>query len=140
MLPMPTPPMPGAPGGGMSPPMMGGMPGLAGGTGAATMPGAMKPQGISGVAGVKAAIELLQKAMVDLPLGSPLHTKVIKFVSDASKELADSDQAPHVAPNDIVQQLAAAARAAQGGGGPQPMMPPEGGAQGGDPSLPPMPA
>ena len=134
-MPMPPMPMGGPPGG-----APGGMPpGLMGGTGGATMPTPMKPQALEGVAGVKASLELLQKSLATLPLGSDLHASVLKAVTDISKHIGGMSQ--DVSPQDQIQQLVAAARAAQTGGS-NPlaaMMPPGGGAPGGGMPPPPPP-
>jgi hypothetical protein len=68
-----------------------------------------------GVAGVKTALELLQKALGTVPMGSELHMSVLKAVTDISKHMADLPQQP--GQQEIVQQLAQLARQAQAGGG-----------------------
>lgn len=135
------PPMPGMP----TPP-----PGLAGGTGPASVPTPMMGAATQGVAGVKTALELLQKALGSVPLGSDLHMSVLKAVTDLSKHMNDLPSQP--GGQDVVQQLAQLARQAQSGGanplagmmpgagGPPPGggAPPMGG--GGLPMPPPMPS
>lgn len=96
------PGMPGAPAGG--PP--------GGGTGAASTVGPMAGQGQQAVAGVKLAIEALQKSLMGLPMGAPIHTAVLKAITDISKNLDDAgahggDQSA------VIQQLAQLARAQQ---------------------------
>lgn len=59
-----------------------------------------------GMAQVKTALELLQKALPSLPLGSPLHQKTLKFVADVSKELGNPEQGGP----DVKQQIAQMAR------------------------------
>ena len=116
--------------------MPGGMPPTGGpmgappmGTGPATVPGPMAGQAAQGMTGVKLALEILQKALPGLQMGSELHGAVMKTITDLSKHVAQGadDQ------SGIVQQLAMMARAAQsdparmaamrsmGGGGAPPM-------------------
>ena len=125
--------------GGMPGAMPGAMPpGIAGGTGAAAMPQPMKPQGIDGVAGVKAAVELLQKSLGSLQPGTDVQAAVLKSVMDLSKHLGNSGQ--DVSPQDQIQQMVAASRALQqGGGNPLASMMSPGG-PGGAPPPPPPPA
>jgi len=87
---------------------------------------------------VKVGLESLQKALPQLPMGSELHTAVLKAIEQISSKLEKAG-----APNDpsaVLQQLVEMARAAkvnpnaqaalpQGApgappGGPPPMMPP----------------
>ena len=114
-------------------------PGLMGGTGGATMPQPMKSEVIGGAAAVKAAVELLQKSLGTLPLGSAIHTSVLKTVTELSKHLGEMQQ--DVSPQDQIQQLVAAARAAQqGGGNPLASMMPGGPGGAPPPGGPPPPA
>jgi hypothetical protein len=119
------PPMPGAP-----PPPMGGA-----GTGAATAPGPMAGSAAHGMTSVKIGLEALQKALPQLPMGSELHSDVMKAISNISKHL--SDQAGQGGGQ--IQQLMELMRAAKTGGG-QPnmaaMMPGGGAAAGGAPPPP----
>jgi hypothetical protein len=90
-----------------------------------------------GMAALTSALELLQKSLPQLPMGSKLHTAVLKAVSDIGKNMAEEgggakDQSA------IIQQLVDMARQAKvnpaspaalpgAGGGPPPMMEPPGG-------------
>jgi hypothetical protein len=120
-----APPMPGA---GAAPPGMGGPPKQPGGTGAATVPRPQMGNAASSLTLVHTALEALQKALPGLPMGSELHTAVLRTVTDLSKRLGNEpgDKASQV------QQLAqmgrglqanpqaAALQRLQGGGAPQP--------------------
>ena len=92
---------------------------------------------MSGMAAVKAGLELIQKGLPGIPMGDPLHTAVLDAIKNIGKNMheaaADSSS--------VIQQLVAAARSQQqqdpraamlakmgqqGGGGAPP--PPPGGA------------
>lgn len=74
-------------------PMPGGPPaGPPGGTGAAASPGPMMGQAHQGVAGVRTALVALQKALPEIPMGSPLHTAILKAVTDISKQIGDGQE------------------------------------------------
>jgi hypothetical protein len=118
-------------------------------TGPAMVPGPMAGQAAQGMTGVKLALEVLQKALPGLQMGSELHSAVMKSITDLSKHIGQGadDQ------SGIVQQLAMLARAAQAdparmammrqmGGGGAPPVPPMGGAgpMGGAPPMPGGPA
>lgn len=99
-----------------------------GGTGPAMSPSPMAGHGAQSVQGVKLALEMLQKAMVGLDMGSELHTAVLKSITDISKHL-DSGSADK---SGMIQQLVALARGAQTQPQPQAaamqqMFPPAGG-------------
>lgn len=122
------------PQGGAAPPAAG----PPGGTGAATASSPMAGVAHQGIAGVKAALELLQKSVAQLPLGTPLHHKVLKFIADVSKDMGEQAQGA----DDVKQQVAQMARQ-----GPNPnaaaamskLFPPQAGADGGG-AAPPMAA
>ena len=114
------------------------MPGMGAGTGPAAHPGPHLGTQQQGLTGVKVGLESLQKALPQLPMGSELHTAVLKAIEQISSKLEKAG-----APNDpsaVLQQLVEMARAAkvnpnaqaalpQGApgappGGPPPMMPP----------------
>ena len=102
-------PMPGGPAGGM--PGAGGQPPM-GGAGPATMPTQMHGSQQQGMAALKTALEALQKALPQLPMGSALHQSVVKALGDIAKHLekdggAGGDQAG------IMQQIMEMARAAK---------------------------
>lgn len=72
-------------------------------------PGAMAGAGQAGISQVKTGLEMLQKALPGLPMGSEIHGAILKAVTDISKHMdqgADDNSG-------MVQQLAAAARNAQ---------------------------
>lgn len=77
-----------------------------------------------GVNIVKAALEMLQRAQVMIPLGSELHTDVLKSVSSLSKHVGKV--AGGTDPQALIQQLMQAAREAR-------MQPPPGAMVGGGP-------
>ena len=117
------------PGGGQPPQ------GPPGGVGAATTPTSMPGMMHQGMSGVKTALEMLQKSVSELPMGSPLHQKVLKFIADISKELGSNQEQGGP---DVAQRVASMARQ-----GPNPqaqaamskLFPPQGGA-GGSPAPP----
>jgi hypothetical protein len=74
----------------------------------------MHADSASGVAAVKSALELLQKSLGSIPLGSEIHASVLKAVTDISKHMGNLGQ--DAGPQDQMQQLIAAARSAQQGG------------------------
>ena len=105
------------------------MPGgpAAGGTGAAATASAMPGAGAQAMTGVKLALEALQKSLTGLPMGSDIHTAVLKAVTDISKHMAKNDQGGDQTA--MIQMLAQKA-AQQQTQGPNPMagmMPPGGG-------------
>jgi hypothetical protein len=77
----------------------------------------MVPQGMPGAAahgaaGLKTALELLQKSLPTLPMGSKVHTAVLKAVTELSRAIADEPQGGGDS-SAIIQQLVAAQRAQQ---------------------------
>ncbi len=111
-----------------------------GGTGPAMSPAPMLGNTAQGMAGVKTAVEALQKALPSLPMGSDIQKTVLKALSSITPHLDDMGDSGIKPDHDaMVQQLAALARQQQQGG-PNPMaamMP--GGAGGGDGAAPPPP-
>jgi|SRR5580704_6899563 hypothetical protein len=110
-MPMPgAPPMmsPGGPPGGApgAPP-----PGFPGGTGAAAAPGPQMGGQQMAMTALQVALEALQKALPGLPMGSELHTKVLKSVQDLSKSVAEAGAAQDQSAK--MQQLVAMARSSQ---------------------------
>lgn len=102
MPPMGAPPM-----GGAGTPPMGGMgaPHAAppAGTGAATAPGPQAGAAAQGITGVKLGLEAFQKALPGLPMGSPLHAKVMKAITDITKEMGDGANDPAAQMQMLVQ-------------------------------------
>jgi hypothetical protein len=80
-----------------------------GGTGAVTAPRPMMGTGAQSLTLVHTALEALQKSLVGLPMGSELHTAVLKAVTDISKRM-NNESGDHSAQ---VQALAAMGRDAQ---------------------------
>lgn len=89
-----------------APPGAPGQAGPPGGTGPATVPTSMPGMGAQGMAGVKTALQMLQKSVAELPMGTPMHTKVLKFIADVSKDMGDEAQGG----DDVRQQIAKMAR------------------------------
>lgn len=58
-----------------------------GGTGAATAPRPMLGSGAQSLTLVHTGLEALQKSLVGLPMGSKVHTAVLKAVTDISKSM-----------------------------------------------------
>lgn len=123
-------PMPGLPGMGGGAPPGGGPPG---GTGGAAMPTGMPGSAQSAETSVKLALEALQKALPGLPMGSDLHTVVLKAVSDIAKHMNKGGSSQQ----DVMQQLVALARQQQTKPNPMMGMAPSPGAMPG--SGPPLP-
>ena len=99
-------------------------------------PGPMAGSAAHGEAGIKTALELMQKALPSLPMGGKKHAAVLKAVSDLTKALMD-DGAPAGDPTAMIQQMIAAQKQQQqqppmappgmpnmGGGAPPPPPPP----------------
>ena len=74
------------------------------------MPGA----NAQGMGAVKLGLEALTKALAAIPMGSDLHTALLKAVQDVSKHL--TAEQPQPSSSDMVQQLAQMARQGQQGG------------------------
>lgn len=96
-------------------------PGLAGGTGPASVPGHMAGAAAQGSAKLKTAVELLQSCLAIIPLGSDAHGDVLKAVTMLAKHVGESGSGPQASGQDMVQQLAALARQQQAGGGSNPL-------------------
>ena len=75
-----------------------------GGTGPATVPSPMAGSGAQGANAVRMALTALQQALPHLPMGSDLHTAVLKSVTELSKHVGE--QAGAADPSAVVQQLA----------------------------------
>lgn len=58
-----------------------------GGTGAATAMSPMMGAGAQALSQLRLGVEALQKSLVGLPMGSELHTAVLKAVTDISKRM-----------------------------------------------------
>jgi hypothetical protein len=80
-----------------------------GGTGAATVPSNMAGAAAKAGTQVKLAVEMLQHTLPGIPMGSELHSAILKAVADISKHL---DKGPDDA-SQIVQQLSQLARSQQ---------------------------
>jgi hypothetical protein len=108
-------PMPGAPPMGGAPPSPAG-----GGTGPAAAHGPMAGNAAQGMAKVKVGLEALQSALPMIPMGSELHTDLMKAVSSIAKHLPQgADQGGGAQ----IQQLLDLIRTAKTQGAPPPMGP-----------------
>ena len=130
---MPMPMMPGAP---PSPPP-------AGAVGPASAPGPMKGAAASGMEKLKLSLKGLQEALPALPMGSAVHTAVLKALTEIGKAVEKGGGA-QADPGAMIQQLVEMARNAKQSGAPTPQMPGAGGAppppgMGAGPPMPPMP-
>lgn len=63
-----------------------------GGTGAASAPGPLQGSQVAGMTSLKLGLEALQKALPQLPMGSEVHSAVLKAISDIGKHLAQGGQ------------------------------------------------
>lgn len=63
-----------------------------GGTGAVTAPRPMMGAGQQGLTLVRTGIEALQKALQGLPMGSELHTAVLKAITDLTRRMGEGQQ------------------------------------------------
>lgn len=61
-----------------------------GGTGAATAPRPQMGNAAQSLTLVHTALEALQKSLIGLPMGSEIHTAVLKSITDLSKRLDNS--------------------------------------------------
>ena len=123
-----------------APPGAGGAP-PQGGTGAASAPGAMPGAASHGMEKLKLGLKTLQEALPQLPMGSEIHTAVLKAVADVGKHL-EKEGGMGAPPGANIQQLLEMLRSAKQSGAVPPQMPgPAGGApppMGGAPPPPPM--
>ena len=125
-------PMPGAP----SPPPQAGV------AGPASAPGPMKGAVAGGAEKLKLGLKALQEALPSLPMGSPIHTAVLKALTDIGKAV-EKEGGGKGDPGAMIQQLVEMARNAKQSGAPAPQMPGAGGAppppgMGAGPPMPPM--
>ena len=123
-------PMPGAP----SPPPQAGV------AGPASAPGPMKGAVAGGAEKLKLGLKALQEALPSLPMGSSIHTAVLKALTDIGKAV-EKEGGGKGDPGAMIQQLVEMARNAKQSGAPAPQMP--GGAppppgMGAGPPMPPM--
>lgn len=101
---MEPPMMPGAP----PPGMPGPPPAAMGGTGPAMAPGAQAGAAASATQDLKLGVAALQRAVGGLPMGTDIHTAVLKALTDISKHIdVSQDQQPPI------QQLIELARQVQ---------------------------
>jgi len=125
-------PMPGAP----SPPSQAGV------AGPASAPGPMKGAVAGGAEKLKLGLKALQEALPSLPMGSSIHTAVLKALTDIGKAV-EKEGGGKGDPGAMIQQLVEMARNAKQSGAPAPQMPGAGGAppppgMGAGPPMPPM--
>ena len=125
-------PMPGAP----SPPPQAGV------AGPASAPGPMKGAVAGGAEKMKLGLKALQEALPSLPMGSSIHTAVLKALTDIGKAV-EKEGGGKGDPGAMIQQLVEMARNAKQSGAPAPQMPGAGGAppppgMGAGPPMPPM--
>ena len=125
-------PMPGAP----SPPPQAGV------AGPASAPGPMKVAVAGGAEKLKLGLKALQEALPSLPMGSSIHTAVLKALTDIGKAV-EKEGGGKGDPGAMIQQLVEMARNAKQSGAPAPQMPGAGGAppppgMGAGPPMPPM--
>jgi len=125
-------PMPGAP----SPPPQAGV------AGPASAPGPMKGAVAGGAEKLKLGLKALQEALPSLPMGSSIHTAVLKALTDIGKAV-EKEGGGKGDPGAMIQQLVEMARNAKQSGAPAPQMPGAGGAppppgMGAGPLMPPM--
>ena len=127
-MPMPRP-IPGA-----------GAPAPQGVAGPASAPGPMKGAAAGGMTKLKMALKGMQEALPELPMGSAIHTSVLKALTDIGKAVEKEGGGGQGDPGAMIQQLVEMARNAKQAGAPPPQMPGAGGPMppmGGAPPVPP---
>ena len=125
-------PMPGVP----SPPPQAGV------AGPASAPGPMKGAVAGGAEKLKLGLKALQEALPSLPMGSSIHTAVLKALTDIGKAV-EKEGGGKGDPGAMIQQLVEMARNAKQSGAPALQRPSAGGAppppgMGAGPPMPPM--
>ena len=114
----------------------------AGVAGPASAPGPMKGAVAGGAEKLKLGLKALQEALPSLPMGSSIHTAVLKALTDIGKAV-EKEGGGKGDPGAMIQQLVEMARNAKQSGAPAPQMPGAGGAppppgMGAGPPMPPM--
>lgn len=103
------------------------------GTGGVTAPQPQSGTASSAISQVQNALRALQQALPNLPMGSDLHTAVLKSVSDISKKIGSGEGSPALQTQSLLNQLRQAQQQqpmaqiakvlGQGGGQAPPVMP-----------------
>jgi len=112
--------------------------------GPASVPGPMKGAAASGMDKLKLSLKGLQEALPALPMGSAVHTAVLKALTEIGKAV-EKEGGAQTNPGAMIQQLVEMARSAKQSGAPAPQMPGAGGAppppsgMGAGPPMPPTP-
>lgn len=114
-------PLPGQP---PIPPQLAGPPGPTGGV---TTPQPMLGQGAGAMADIRNALVGMQKALPGIPMGSELHSAVLKAVADISKHLDPTDKESNkgIDLQALVQQARASAQNSPGNSLARAMGPPQ---------------
>jgi len=102
----------------------------------------MKGAVAGGAEKLKLGLKALQEALPSLPMGSSIHTAVLKALTDIGKAV-EKEGGGKGDPGAMIQQLVEMARNAKQSGAPAPQMPGAGGAppppgMGAGPLMPPM--
>jgi hypothetical protein len=95
-------------------------------------------QSAAAMSSVRNALNDLQKALPGIPMGTELHTSVLKAVGDISKHLDSTDKEPNKGVD--IQQLAMRAREMSQASPQAALLKAISGGQGGGPQPPAMPA
>lgn len=117
-----------------------GAPPPGGAAGPATSPGPMAGAASHGAEKLKLGLKALQEALPTQPMGSPIHTAILKALTDIGKVM-EKEGGAKGDPGAAIQQLIEMARNAKQAGGAPPQMPGAGGAPPPPPGAgaPPMP-
>ena len=78
--------------------------------GPVSVPSANHGNQVAAHAAIKNAAEGLQQALLQMPMGSEEHTKLLKIVKDLAGMTADSAPDPHAQMQNLVQMARAAAQ------------------------------
>lgn len=76
--------------------------------GAATMPQGNPGNAASAMLEVRNAVQMLEKALPGIPMGSPLHEKIMKVTSELVKELSQGDENQALQMQSLVQMMRSA--------------------------------
>lgn len=74
-------------------------------SGPATMPQGNPGNSAAAMLQVRNAVQMLEKALPSIPMGSPLHSKIMKVTSELVKELSQGDENQALQLQSLVQMM-----------------------------------